>query len=111
MSYKDHDDDYQDMDGGKPKYATDKERIQAKYGDDAAGHTLKGDEKFAEGINKKQRICQDIICLIVFVAYVGAMGYMTGYGYIHGDVKKLLAPLDGNENFCGINNNLKNSTV
>jgi hypothetical protein len=62
-------------------------------------------------MNKKQRRCQDIICLLIFVAYVGAMGFLTVYGFIHGDVNKLLAPLDGNENFCGINNNVKNSTI
>jgi len=32
------------------------------------------------------------------------MGFMTVYGFIHGDVKKLLAPLDGQQKFCGINN-------
>jgi hypothetical protein len=31
----DHDDDYMDMDGGKPKYANARERTEAKYGDKA----------------------------------------------------------------------------
>ena len=50
---EDHDDDYQDMDGGKPKYANAEERTKAKYGDDAAGHTLKDDPKYADGMNRK----------------------------------------------------------
>jgi len=29
---------------------------------------------------------------------------MTVYGFIHGDVTKLLAPIDGNLDFCGIKN-------
>lgn len=29
---------------------------------------------------------------------------MTVYGFIHGDVNKLLSPIDGNGNFCGIKN-------
>lgn len=32
------------------------------------------------------------------------MGFITFYGFVHGDVTKLLAPLDGNNNFCGVNN-------
>jgi len=32
------------------------------------------------------------------------MGFITFYGFVHGDVTKLLAPIDGNANFCGINN-------
>ena len=48
----DHDDDFQDMDG-KAKYATAEERTTAKYGDDAAAHTLKDDPKFADGMNRK----------------------------------------------------------
>lgn len=32
------------------------------------------------------------------------MGFLTVYGFIHGDVTKLLAPLDGNNQFCGIKN-------
>jgi len=32
------------------------------------------------------------------------MGFCTFYGFVHGDVKKLLAPLDGNNHFCGIDN-------
>jgi len=45
------------MDGGKPKYANAKERTKAKYGDAAAEHTLKGDPKHADGMNKKERRC------------------------------------------------------
>lgn len=42
--------------------------------------------------------------MIIFIAYVGAMGFMSVYGFIHGDVTKLLAPIDGNGQFCGIKN-------
>lgn len=47
------DDDYHDMDGGKPRYATENEKHRAIYGDRANEHTLKGDEKFSEGMNRK----------------------------------------------------------
>jgi len=39
--------------------------------------------------------------LIVFFAFLGAMGFCTVYGNKHGNVGKLLAPLDGDGNFCG----------
>lgn len=29
---------------------------------------------------------------------------MSVYGFIHGDVRKLLAPIDGNNQFCGVKN-------
>lgn len=40
--------------------------------------------------------------LVIFFAFLGAMGYCTMYGYKHGNVKKLLAPLDGDNKFCGV---------
>ena len=35
------------------------------------------------------------------------MGYLTYVGYTEGDVKKLLAPLDGDNNFCGVSEGLE----
>lgn len=32
------------------------------------------------------------------------MGFMTVYGFMNGDVTKLLAPIDGHSQFCGVNN-------
>lgn len=29
------------------------------------------------------------------------MIFITIYGFAHGNIKKLLAPIDGNNNFCG----------
>jgi hypothetical protein len=30
------------------------------------------------------------------------MIFITVYGFAHGNIKKLLAPIDGNNNFCGV---------
>jgi hypothetical protein len=30
------------------------------------------------------------------------MIFITVYGFAHGQIDKLLAPIDGNDNFCGI---------
>jgi hypothetical protein len=51
------DDDFQDMDGGKKKYANANERTKDKYGEAADAHTLKDDPKMEGGMNRKQRRC------------------------------------------------------
>lgn len=53
----------------------------------------------------KSRGCTDIICLIIFMAFVGSLGYLTFWAYGKGDVNKILAPVyydkAGNPQFCG----------
>jgi hypothetical protein len=43
--------------------------------------------------------------LALFLAFVGAMGYLTAYGFKNGQVEKLIAPYDGNLDFCGFDKN------
>jgi len=103
LDMSDNDDNYEAMEGsGKKKYANHADRMKDKYGEAASNHTLKGDPKHEDGMNRKQRRCQDIICLIIYIAFVGAMIFGSVYGFIHGNVNKLLAPLDGAGNFCGV---------
>ena len=46
-----HDDDYMEMDGGKPKYANARERTEAKYKDKAHEQpSLKDDPKMDGGM-------------------------------------------------------------
>ena len=40
-------------------------------------------------------------CLFVFIAFLAAFGYITFQAYHKGDVAKLVAPLDADNNFCG----------
>ena len=35
------------------------------------------------------------------------MGFITVWGFIHGKVDKLLAPMDGAGNFCGVTKGYK----
>ena len=35
------------------------------------------------------------------MAFLGAMGYMIGYGFVNGNPYMLVAPLDSNNQFCG----------
>ena len=70
--------------------------MQAKYADDTANFKV----DFDGGI-KKDRGCTDILCLIIFWAFIGAMGFLTVYGFQNGKINKLTAPIDGAKNFCG----------
>jgi len=47
------------------------------------------------------RKCTDILCLIIFLAAVGAGGYIGYYSSVNGDPELLVAPLDSDGNFCG----------
>jgi hypothetical protein len=81
------DDNYQAQAGGRKK----------GYDDDVNGFSFKGD-----GIVRAERGCTDVPCLLVFIAFVISMGYVTFIGFTEGNIKKLIAPLDGDHKFCGI---------
>ena len=71
------------------------EEMKGKYDDDAENFKVEH-----AGINR-DRGCTDIICLALFFAFIGAMGYATAFGYKHGEVNRLTAPIDAGLNFCG----------
>lgn len=54
----------------------------------------------------RERSCTDIPFLIIFLAFLGSMIYLTSLGLKKGDINKLLSPLDGDKKFCGLNNQL-----
>lgn len=49
----------------------------------------------------KNRSCNDIFCLLLFLAFLGTMGGCTYYGIANGDVPKMMAPYDYKNRFCG----------
>lgn len=61
---------------------------------------MAGNSEIKNGI-VKERKCTDVLCLLVFAAFLGAMGFCTYYGLQHGNIEKLISPLDGDKNFCG----------
>jgi hypothetical protein len=67
------------------------------YDDDVAAFKFEG-----TGIVRAERGCTDMPCLIVFFCFIVSMGYVTFLGFKEGDINKLIAPLDGEYNFCGI---------
>lgn len=47
------------------------------------------------------------MCLIIYVVFLAAMVFCACYGNKHGHIDKLLAPLDGDDNFCGISHGVE----
>ena len=68
-----------------------------------------GFDSTATGISKetginKDRKCTDFLCLLVFLAFVASLFACAFYGIKHGDPKRMIAPYDGDGNFCGLDN-------
>ena len=94
MMYTD-DDDFKafEYDGGEKK---------GKYDDDTANFSVAEELKESGGFCKyEQRGCTDIPFLIVFWIGMGAMLFLGVDGLMKGNPAKLLAPLDGDDKFCG----------
>ena len=66
-----------EFEGGKK---SDKDAKVEKYGDAVSGYSATAYEK---GLNMDRKPT-DILMLLIFIAFVGAMGYLTHYGYKHG---------------------------
>lgn len=70
--------------------------MSEKYKDE-----IDGFESGLDGI-QRSRGCTDCFCVLVFFAFVAAMGACTVYGFKNGNVAKITAPIDADGNFCGI---------
>ena len=53
------------------------------------------------------RGCTDILCLLVFVAFLVGMVGVAGYGYLYGDYQLLLTTFDSDGYGCGWNKTTK----
>lgn len=97
--YYDGGDDFKDADADtQPQSRSDKKK--AKYNEDMDKFSIKNNSKITDG-PVTERGCTDIICLGVFIAFIVMMISFTAYGFAEGDVKKYIAPVDGNNNICG----------
>lgn len=89
------------MDEDAPKNMSSAQKKQAKYQEDMANFSVKTDTKIANGV-VDERACTDVLCLAAFIFLLVTMGACTNYGLTNGDIDKMTAPIDGNNNFCGI---------
>ena len=85
------------MEEGDDNYQAQAGPRKKGYDDDVAGFSFKG-----TGIVRAERGCTDIPCLFVFLAFIASMGYVTFVGFHEGDINRLIAPIDGEFKFCGI---------
>ncbi|XP_050553339.1 choline transporter-like 2 isoform X1 [Spodoptera frugiperda] len=53
------------------------------------------------------RSCTDIFWLVLFVLFLGVWGYVGYYGMTHGNIEKLLAPIDTFGARCGLDSSVK----
>lgn len=50
------------------------------------------------------RGCTDLLCCLIFMAFLVGMVGVSGYGYLKGDPYLLLTPWDADSNGCGYSN-------
>ncbi|KAL5277407.1 SLC44A5 family protein [Megaselia abdita] len=70
------------------------------------GEPILYDRKFKGPLSR--RSCTDIPCLIIFLAFLGAWGYIASYAFKNGDLDKLLKPTDSLNRKCGIDSSVTN---
>merc|ERR1711935_512783 len=51
-----------------------------------------------------ERNCTDLVCLLLFIIYLGGMGVLTAYGLYRGGAERLLYGTDSFGNLCGMAN-------
>ena len=76
------------------------EKKLAKYENDLNNFSVAGNSKITYGC-VTSRPCKDILCLIIFLIFIGSMIVATIVGLKYGQIKKYMAPLDSKDNFCG----------
>ena len=84
--------------------ATDRRSVsdtrQSLANPDYKGEDYAIDPEIEKGPQTNRR-CTDLICLLIFLIAVGFSGYVAIYALEHGDPERIMAPMDGNGNFCG----------
>jgi len=54
----------------------------------------------------KNRSCTDVLCLLIFVAFLAGWGIVGYFGFLLGDPQRLLHPTDSEGRVCGLDENL-----
>ena len=84
-----------------PAPKTRGERQALKHKAALDGFDLKSKSQIRMGL-VTERKCTDILCLFIFAASFVTMIGLTFYGLSKGNVLKLIGPVDGDHNICGV---------
>ena len=72
------------------------------YGPCTKGQGLAKNPMLRDGMAYENRKVTDILCLTVLVAIMGSMIGFSTYGYVFGNVSKVIGGMDGAGNLCGV---------
>jgi len=53
------------------------------------------------GPRPQKRSCTDILCLLLFIAFLAGWGVVAVLGFLSGDISKVIYPTDSEGNICG----------
>lgn len=73
----------------------------------AESEPLKYDPNFKGPLSK--RSCTDLPCLLLFIVFLGAWGFVAHYAIQHGDLNRLLVPIDSDGRKCGIDSEVRDA--
>jgi len=79
----------------------EKNEPEAKHYD--AGHDDDG--------KMQPRACTDIVCLLIFFAFMGGMGYISNYAVVNGDPARLTHGYNFNGSLCGVDPGFENRSL
>lgn len=58
----------------------------------------------------EERSCTDVLFCLIFIAFLVGLGVISAFGYQNGQPQRLLAPLDADGKFCGLDDGYQNYT-
>ncbi|XP_035919880.1 CTL-like protein 2 isoform X4 [Anopheles stephensi] len=74
-------------------------------GEKVIAEPLKYDPDFKGPLSK--RSCTDLPCLFLFITFLCAWGYVAYYAVQHGDLNRLLVPIDSDGRKCGVDSEVR----
>jgi len=81
--------------------------VMAREKDIKDAQDKKGNMKRAKDGIEWDRTCTDMICFVVFIAFIVVMLGCASYGFGAGDPMKLLTPYDDIGRECGVHKDVK----
>jgi len=81
-----------------PRY-TETDQVNDTGDDVDYGKPYVFEPDFSGPINK--RSCTDVICLLLFLAFLGGWAFIAAFGIMNGDISKVLYPTDSRGDICG----------